>query len=141
MFSISQTLVILCRHFLKCIIRFELIVGIPFFFFEEYPDYYEVIKNPVDLNRIFKRMQGHGTISSYTGVEDMVADFVQMFDNACRFNESDSLIYKVRGYCGISDVFNTLRPSDAIWRHRSGSTLAQVMACCLTAPSHYLNQC
>ena len=24
---------------------------------------------------------------------------------------------------------------------RSGSTLAQVMACCLTAPSHYLNQC
>ena len=31
--------------------------------------------------------------------------------------------------------------SDAIWRHRSGSTLAQVMACCLMAPSHYLNQC
>ena len=27
------------------------------------------------------------------------------------------------------------------WRQRSGSTLAQVMACCLTAPSHYLNQC
>ena len=24
---------------------------------------------------------------------------------------------------------------------RSGSKLAQVMACCLTAPSHYLNQC
>ena len=36
---------------------------------------------------------------------------------------------------------NTLWPSDATWRHRSGSTLAQVMACCLTAPSHYLNQC
>ena len=31
--------------------------------------------------------------------------------------------------------------NDAIWRHRSGSTVAQVMACCLTAPSHYLNQC
>ena len=27
------------------------------------------------------------------------------------------------------------------WRHRSGSTLAQVMACNLTTPSHYLNQC
>ena len=27
---------------------------------------------------------------------------------------------------------NSLRPSDAIWRHRSGSTLAQVMAWCLT---------
>ena len=36
--------------------------------------------------------------------------------------------------------FNSLWPDDAIWRHRSGSTLAQVMACCLTAPSHYLNQ-
>ena len=36
---------------------------------------------------------------------------------------------------------NSLWPSDAIWGHLSGSTLAQVMACCLTAPSHYLNQC
>ena len=36
---------------------------------------------------------------------------------------------------------NSLRPSEAIWRHRSGPTLVQVMACCLTAPSHYLNQC
>ena len=31
--------------------------------------------------------------------------------------------------------------SDTIWWHRSGSTLAQVMACCLTVPSHYLNKC
>ena len=36
---------------------------------------------------------------------------------------------------------NSLWPSDATWWQRSGSTLAQVMACCLTAPSHYLNQC
>ena len=36
---------------------------------------------------------------------------------------------------------NSLGPSDAIWRQTSGSTLAQVMACCLTAPSHNLNQC
>ena len=28
---------------------------------------------------------------------------------------------------------------EAIWRHRSGSTLAQVMACCLMVPSH--NHC
>ena len=31
--------------------------------------------------------------------------------------------------------------SVAIWRHRSGLRLARVTACCLTAPSHYLNQC
>ena len=37
-------------------------------------------------------------------------------------------------------IFNSLRPSDAIWWHRFGSTLARVMVCCLTAPSHYLNQ-
>ena len=36
---------------------------------------------------------------------------------------------------------NSLWSCDAIWRQRTESTLAQVMACCLTAPSHYLNQC
>ena len=38
-------------------------------------------------------------------------------------------------------VFNSLWPSDVIWWQGSRSTLAQVMACCLKAPSHYLNQC
>ena len=37
--------------------------------------------------------------------------------------------------------FNWFWLSDAIWWHRSGLTLAQIMACCLTAPSHNLNQC
>ena len=37
--------------------------------------------------------------------------------------------------------FNSSWPSDAIWCHRTWSTWVQVMACCLTAPSHYLNQC
>ena len=36
---------------------------------------------------------------------------------------------------------NTLLPSDAIWRLRFRSTLVLAMACCLTAPSDYLNQC
>ena len=35
---------------------------------------------------------------------------------------------------------NSLYASDAIWWHRSGSSLVEVMAWCLTAPSHYLNQ-
>ena len=38
-------------------------------------------------------------------------------------------------------VFNKLWPCDTMWWHQSRSTLAQVMAYCLTAPSHYLNQC
>ena len=38
--------------------------------------------------------------------------------------------------------FNSLRPSGhAIWYQRSWPTLAQVIACCLMAPSHYLKQC
>ena len=36
---------------------------------------------------------------------------------------------------------NKLRPSDTRWWHKSESTLAQIMACCLASSSHYLNQC
>ena len=36
---------------------------------------------------------------------------------------------------------NSLWPSVAIWWHRSGSTLVQVMAWCHQAPSHYLTRC
>ena len=35
---------------------------------------------------------------------------------------------------------NPLRLNNAIWIHRSGQTLTQVMACCLVAPSHYLHR-
>ena len=35
---------------------------------------------------------------------------------------------------------NSLRPRDAIWQQRSESKLVQVIACCPTAPCHYLNQ-
>ena len=41
----------------------------------------------------------------------------------------------------VAELIQSLWPSNIIWRHRYGSTLAQVMACCLAAPSHYLNQC
>ena len=47
-------------------------------------------------------------------------------------------------HCSVQSCCNTVNslwPSDAIWQHRSGSTVVQVMACCLMAPSHYLNQC
>ena len=50
-------------------------------------------------------------------------------------HDSCAVMYK------MVEQINSLWPSDAIWRQRSGSTLAQVMACCLTAPSHYLHQC
>ena len=43
--------------------------------------------------------------------------------------------------CDVFFEVNSLGPSDTIWHWRSWSTLVQVMACCLMAPSHYLNQC
>ena len=47
-----------------------------------------------------------------------------------------------RNFCILNQTpLNSLWPSDTIWQQRSGSTLAQIMACCLTASGHYLNQC
>ena len=43
--------------------------------------------------------------------------------------------------CGMNIMFNSLWPSGTICWQKSGLTLVQVMACCLTGPSHYLNQC
>ena len=44
-------------------------------------------------------------------------------------------------YRDLLGLLFLLWPSDAIWRHRSGSALVQAMACCLTAPNHCLNHC
>ncbi|KAJ8960513.1 hypothetical protein NQ318_013797 [Aromia moschata] len=56
----------------------------------DYPDYYEVISNPIDMERISQRLKANG----YETLEDLVGDFVLMFDNACKYNEPDSQIYK-----------------------------------------------
>ena len=52
----------------------------------------------------------------------------------------ETIIFRMFRISEILLLFNLSWPSDAIQRHGSGSTLAQVMACCLTAPSHYQNQ-
>ena len=60
-------------------------------------------------------------------------------------NTSGVNINKISQYENCLFFINSLWPSDAIWGHRCGSTLAQVMfsviilACCLMVPSHYLN--
>uniref|UniRef100_A0A0K0DFJ5 Bromo domain-containing protein n=1 Tax=Angiostrongylus cantonensis TaxID=6313 RepID=A0A0K0DFJ5_ANGCA len=59
---------------------------------EEYPDYYEVIRKPMDLQRIQQRLQAHG----YGRWVDIVADMSLMLENACKYNEPESNIYKVR---------------------------------------------
>ena len=58
---------------------------------------------------------------------------------AITWTNADQVIWCCIAWPGLIELINSLWPSDAVWRQRSGSTLAQVMACCLTAPSHYLN--
>ena len=41
---------------------------------------------------------------------------------------------------GSCDNSKSLRPSDALWRHRSTSTSARRMVWCPKSPSHYLDQ-
>lgn len=57
---------------------------------QEYPEYYDIIKNPIDLERIGNK-QRNGT---YETLEQLSADLMLMFDNACKFNEPDSSLYK-----------------------------------------------
>ncbi|XP_019606099.2 transcription intermediary factor 1-alpha isoform X1 [Rhinolophus sinicus] len=52
------------------------------------PDYYKIIKNPMDLSTIKKRLQED--CSMYTNPEDFVADFRLIFQNCAEFNEPDS---------------------------------------------------
>ncbi|XP_054712195.1 LOW QUALITY PROTEIN: protein polybromo-1-like [Uloborus diversus] len=56
----------------------------------DYPDYFEVIKRPIDLDKIGNKLK----TNQYETLEDMLSDFVLMFDNACKYNEPDSQIYK-----------------------------------------------
>jgi protein polybromo-1 len=56
----------------------------------DYPDYYEVIKNPIDMEKIAQKLKSN----VYETLEDLVSDFILMFDNACKYNEPDSQIYK-----------------------------------------------
>lgn len=57
----------------------------------EYPDYYEVIKQPIHMEKIASTLKNNG----YDNLDELVSDFILMFDNACKYNEPDSQIYKV----------------------------------------------
>ena len=56
----------------------------------EYPDYYDIIKRPIDLEKISSKIRNN----QYELLEDAIADFSLVFDNAAKYNEPDSQIYK-----------------------------------------------
>ncbi|XP_061076620.1 protein polybromo-1 isoform X1 [Conger conger] len=56
----------------------------------ELPDYYITIKKPIDMEKV----KSHMMANKYQDVDSLVEDFVMMFNNACTYNEPESLIYK-----------------------------------------------
>ena len=60
-----------------------------------------------------------------------------------KFDETINAIYfkVLQQKCLKGKMLNSLWPRDDIWHHMSLSTLVQVMASCLTAPSRNQNQC
>lgn len=57
---------------------------------QKLPDYYEIIKKPVDIKKIIQRIED-GRYSDFT---DLEKDFVQLCQNAQIYNEEASLIYE-----------------------------------------------
>jgi SWI/SNF-related matrix-associated actin-dependent regulator of chromatin subfamily A member 2/4 len=57
---------------------------------KELPDYYEVIKKPVDIKKILTRIEE----AKYSDFADLEKDFFQLCQNAQIYNEEASLIYE-----------------------------------------------
>ena len=77
----------------------------------------------------------HPLLSESTLTEEMM---VQSHEISFSFTDPLDQVMTSKRFL---QYINSLQLSDTIWWHKSGSTLAQVMACCLTASSHYLDQC
>ncbi|KAM9535250.1 protein polybromo-1-like isoform 8-T13 [Salvelinus alpinus] len=56
----------------------------------ELPNYYIAIKKPVDMEKV----RSHMLANKYQDVDALVEDLVLMFNNACTYNEPESLIYR-----------------------------------------------
>ncbi|XP_065810844.1 polybromo 1, like isoform X3 [Labrus bergylta] len=56
----------------------------------ELPDYYATIKKPIDM----ERLRSHMVAGRYQDVDALMEDFALMFNNACMYNEPESLIYR-----------------------------------------------
>lgn len=57
---------------------------------KKYPEYYEVIEQPIDLKLIAQKIQGN----KYNHLIEMERDLLLMCKNACLFNEPGSQIHK-----------------------------------------------
>ena len=85
-------------------------------------------------------------ISNSLGVDFIHGDIHGRSCKKKQFNVFDS--HQPRGYAFLIwgrilsfvkfiSKINSFSPSGILWRHRSGTILARVMACCMTVPRHY----
>ena len=57
---------------------------------EEVPDYYDIIKDPIDIKSIDKKLsQGQ-----YLNKESFIKDVNRIFDNARQYNQPDTVYYR-----------------------------------------------
>jgi len=56
----------------------------------EYPDYYEIIKKPIDIKKILNKIDN----GMYSDLDDLDKDFMQLCKNAQFYNEDASLIHE-----------------------------------------------
>lgn len=54
-----------------------------------YPDYYQIIQHPIDMNTIERNIEN----DRYGTVDDIVGDYRLMFSNCRKYNEENSMIY------------------------------------------------
>ena len=57
---------------------------------KDYPDYYEVITNPIDMKTINERIKS----GNYKNVDQFISDARLMFNNCRQYNEEGSAIVK-----------------------------------------------
>ena len=56
---------------------------------KQYPDYYSIIKTPISINQIKKKIKNE----EYASLDDFAADLKQMCLNAKTYNEEESFVY------------------------------------------------
>ena len=82
---------------------------------ETYPDYYSVIKNPMDMETIKKRIKS----SSYKTLKKFKCDVTLIFENCKAYNDPNSILHQ--DACELQIFFNKVYQSQITHREKHNS--------------------